>query len=68
MIASLCARAGLTNSMSEAKRLIAQGGVYVGERQVKSADEKLAFDDFGGAHELRLRRGKKKYLIVEKES
>ncbi|HPV48356.1 MAG TPA: tyrosine--tRNA ligase [Smithellaceae bacterium] len=68
LIASLCARAGLTNSMSEAKRLIAQGGVYVGERQVKSADEKLAFDDFGGAHELRLRRGKKKYLIVEKES
>lgn len=68
LMTSLCARAGLTSSMSEAKRLIAQGGVYVGERQVKSIDEKLAFDDFEGHSELRLRRGKKKYLIVEIES
>ena len=68
LMTSLCARAGLTVSMSEAKRLIAQGGVYAGERQIKSVDEKLTFDDFGGRNELRLRRGKKKYLIVEIES
>ena len=65
LIASVCAKAGLTQSMSEAKRLIGQGGIYVGERQVKSPDEKLSPDDFAGGHELRIRKGKKKYLIVE---
>jgi tyrosyl-tRNA synthetase len=65
LISSLCAKAGLTQSMSEAKRLIGQGGIYVGERQVKSPDEKLSPDDFGGGRELRIRKGKKKYLMVE---
>jgi len=65
LISSLCAKSGLTQSMSEAKRLIEQGGVYINERQVKSVDEKLSPDDFAGARELRIRKGKKKYLIVE---
>ena len=64
-IASACAKSGLTQSMSEAKRLIEQGGIYIGERQVKSVDEQLSPDDFGGGNELRLRKGKKKYLIIE---
>ena len=65
LISSLCAKAGLTQSMSEAKRLIDQGGIYVNERQVKTIDEKLSIDDFSGGSELRIRKGKKKYLIVE---
>ena len=65
LVASVCAKAGLTQSMSEAKRLIGQGGIYVGERQVKSPDEKLSPDDFAGGRELRIRKGKKKYLMVE---
>ena len=65
LISSLCAKAGLTQSMSEAKRLIDQGGVYVNEQQVKTIDEKLSIDDFSGGSELRIRKGKKKYLIVE---
>ena len=65
MLTSLCAKAGLTQSMSEAKRLIEQGGVYVNERQVKAVNETLSPDDFKGASELRIRKGKKKYLIVE---
>ena len=65
LVASVCAKAGLTQSMSEAKRLIGQGGIYVGERQAKSPDEKLSPDDFAGGRELRIRKGKKKYLIVE---
>ncbi|PKN06475.1 MAG: tyrosine--tRNA ligase [Deltaproteobacteria bacterium HGW-Deltaproteobacteria-7] len=65
LITSLCAKAGLTQSMSEAKRLIDQGGIYIGERQVKSVDEKLSPDDFAVSNELRLRKGKKKYLIIE---
>jgi tyrosyl-tRNA synthetase len=65
LISSLCAKAGLTQSMSETKRLIEQGGIYVNERQVKTIDEKLSIDDFAGGSELRVRKGKKKYLIVE---
>ncbi len=65
LIASACAKSGLTQSMSEAKRLIDQGGIYIGERQVKSVDEQLTSEDFGGGNELRVRKGKKKYLIVE---
>jgi tyrosyl-tRNA synthetase len=65
LISSACARSGLTQSMSEAKRLIEQGGIYINERQVKSVDEKLSLDDFAGCFELRVRKGKKKYLIIE---
>jgi tyrosyl-tRNA synthetase len=65
LITSLCAKSGLTQSMSEAKRLIEQGGIYIGERQVKTVDEKLLIDDFAGDRELRIRKGKKKYLIIE---
>ena len=65
LISSACAKAGLTKSMSEAKRLIEQGGIYINERQVKSVDEKFAVADFAGSNELRVRKGKKKYLIVE---
>ena len=65
LISSLCAKAGLTQSMSEANRLIDQGGIYVNERQVKTSDEKLSVDDFSGGSDLRIRKGKKKYLIVE---
>ncbi len=65
LITSACAKAGLTQSMSEAKRLIEQGGIYIGERQVKTVDEKLSVDDFTGGRELRIRKGKKKYLIIE---
>jgi tyrosyl-tRNA synthetase len=65
LITSACAKAGLTKSISEAKRLIEQGGIYINERQVKSVDEKFAVADFAGSNELRVRKGKKKYLIIE---
>ena len=65
LISSLCAKAGLTQSMSETKRLIEQGGIYINERQVKTIDEKLSIDDFAGGSDLRIRKGKKKYLIIE---
>ncbi len=64
-ICATCAKAGLTQSISETKRLIEQGGIYINDRQVKSIDEKLTTADFGGSSELRVRKGKKKYLIIE---
>ncbi|MFZ2400014.1 MAG: S4 domain-containing protein, partial [Smithella sp.] len=67
-ICATCAKAGLTSSISETKRLIEQGGIYVAEKQVKSIDEKLTVADFGDSNELRVRKGKKKYLIIEMET
>jgi len=66
-ICATCAKAGLTQSISETKRLIEQGGIYINDRQVKSIDEKLTTADFGNEKEVRVRKGKKKYLIIEKE-
>jgi tyrosyl-tRNA synthetase len=64
-ICATCAKAGLTQSISETKRLIEQGGIYINDRQIKSIDEKLTAADFGSEKEVRLRKGKKKYLILE---
>jgi tyrosyl-tRNA synthetase len=64
-ICATCAKAGLTSSISETKRLIEQGGIYINDRQIKSIDEKLTVDDFGAGKEVRVRKGKKKYLIIE---
>jgi len=64
-ICGALAKAALTQSISETKRLIEQGGIYINDRQVKSIDEKLTLADFGDAEEIRVRKGKKKYLIIE---
>ena len=64
-IMATCAKAGLTSSISETRRLIEQGGIYINDRQVKSIDEKITVADFSGGNELRVRKGKKKYLIIE---
>ncbi|HNZ64758.1 MAG TPA: tyrosine--tRNA ligase [Smithella sp.] len=64
-ICATCAKSGLTSSISETKRLIEQGGIYINDRQVKSIDEKLTIADFGDGKEVRVRKGKKKYLIIE---
>ena len=65
LITSACAKAGLTQSTSEARRLVEQGGIYINDRQVKSVNEKFNVADFAGKSELRVRKGKKKYLIIE---
>ena len=64
-IMATCAKAGLTSSISETRRLIEQGGIYISEKQVKSVDEKITIADFNYSDELRVRKGKKKYLIIE---
>ena len=64
-IMATCAKAGLTSSISETRRLIEQGGIYINDWQIKSVDEKISIADFSGGNELRVRKGKKKYLIIE---
>ena len=65
-VSEALARYGLAKSRSEARRLIAQGGVSVNERRVTSEDEALSSADVKDGAIL-LRVGKKKYhrLVVE---
>jgi len=56
--------AGLAKSKGEARRTIAQGGAYVNNRRVESADASLSLADLVGATTLVLRAGKKHYALV----
>lgn len=58
----------LCASRGEARRIIAQGGAYVNERKVKTFDEKIGIQDFGEKAKIFLRRGKKKFSIVERKN
>lgn len=55
---------GLCASNGEARRLIAQGGLYVNELPVTSFDEKIGLGHLDERGEIRLRKGKKKYFII----
>jgi len=59
-------QANLCASKGEARRIIAQGGAYVNDTQIKSFDEKIGLKHFGKDTKIFIRRGKKKYSIVEK--
>jgi tyrosyl-tRNA synthetase len=54
----------LCASRGEARRLIAQGGGYVNDRQLLSFDERIGLGDANERGEIRLRKGKKKHMIV----
>ncbi len=56
---------GLTNSRSEARRLLTQGGVYVNEQRIEQAERALTVQDIQ-EESILLRVGKKKYhrLVV----
>ena len=55
----------LCTSRGEARRLISQGGGYVNDRQLAAFDERIGLGDVDERGEIRLRKGKKKYLIVQ---
>ncbi len=60
----LVCEAGLAESSGEARRLIAQGGIYINDRPVKEFDEKITIghmNEHGGIH---LRKGKKKHALI----
>jgi tyrosyl-tRNA synthetase len=59
-------QANLCTSKGEARRIIAQGGAYVNDTQIKSFDEKIGLKHFGTDAKILIRRGKKKYSVVEK--
>ena len=67
-IALTCHSVGLTDSASEAKRLIAQGGIYVNDKPVKTIDQRMSLEDLNDRGEIRLRKGKKKYAIIRRKN
>jgi tyrosyl-tRNA synthetase len=67
-IVSTCCAAGLAGTSGEARRLIAQGGIYVNDRQVKTIDERMSLEDLNDRGEIRLRKGKMKYAIIRRKN
>ncbi len=60
--------AGLCTSKGEARRVIAQGGGYVNDRQITSFEERIGLNHINDQGEIRLRKGKKKYFIIKVSS
>lgn len=60
----LFAEAGLCASRGEARRLIAQGGGYVNDVQIKAFDEKISINHLDASGEIRLKKGRKHHFIV----
>lgn len=60
-VVDLVVRGGLRTSKSEARRAIAQGGVYLNGEAVRDVDARVARADFDARGALLLRVGKKRY-------
>ncbi|HOP35334.1 MAG TPA: tyrosine--tRNA ligase [Syntrophales bacterium] len=56
--------AGLCASKGEARRLLDQGGGYVNGKAVTRFDERITLKDAEGSGEIRLRKGKKRFVRV----
>jgi tyrosyl-tRNA synthetase len=63
-IVDLAIRAGLATSKGEARRNIAQGGVYLNNKPVASADLLVTREHLASPSYLLLRAGKKNYALV----
>ncbi len=58
---------GLATSRGEAKRLIEQGGLRLGERVVTDIGDRLAAEDLPPGQTLRLSAGKKRHAVIKRE-
>jgi tyrosyl-tRNA synthetase len=64
-IVDLLAESGLAPSKSAARRLVAQGGVRVGERKVTSIEDVLRADEIGGGTLLHAGKKQVRRVILE---
>ncbi len=60
----LACEAGLARTGGEARRLIAQGGIYVNDRPVERFDEKIDTGHLNEHGEIHLRKGKKIHVVI----
>lgn len=58
---------GLAGSKGDARRLIAQGGIYVNNRPIERFDETINVSHINENGEILLRKGKKKHVVVTVE-
>ncbi len=63
IVDALC-EAGLAASKGEARRTVTQGGAYVNNRRIESADRSLTPADLASETVMVLRSGKKKYALL----
>ena len=63
-ILNLLIEVGLTSSRGEGRRLVQQGGLYMGEKRVEGIDLAVTCKDFSDG-KLMLRKGKKVYHLVK---
>jgi len=63
-IVDLLVKTGLCSSKGEARRLVGQGGVSVGDERVSALDRSVTVADLGTESFLLLRSGKKHYRLV----
>ncbi len=63
---ALFVEARLCASKGEARRVIAQGGGYVNDRQIAAFDERIRLSDFLDESTVYLRKGKKNYALLKK--
>ena len=66
-VAEAGVRAGLFRSVSEARKTIASGGVYVNNVRVEDQDAVLADDDFLSSRFALIRRGRKSVGVVTRD-
>jgi len=64
-LTDLMAETGLSKSKSEARRMVRQGGGYVNNVRVDSADRQVDLSDLASESMLVLRSGKKKYMLIK---
>jgi tyrosyl-tRNA synthetase len=62
--AELFTEVGLTPSRREAKRLVEQGGLYVNDERIDTAERLLTVKDLGPDGGMLLKAGKKKFHRV----
>ncbi len=63
-VVDLLVRTGLTSSKGEARRLISQGGVSLGDERITAVDRNVTVADLGTESFLLVRSGKKHYRLV----
>jgi len=67
-LVDLVVRAGLAKSKSEARRSIEQGGIYVNQQRIDDVGRTIASHDWIAGRNLLLRKGKKEYALLRRES
>lgn len=65
-LVDLLVRTGLARSKGDARRTLAQGGVYVAGEPVSDPDRRVEGGDFSGGRYLLLRRGKANHHLLRK--